>query len=344
MKAKTDELVRRFLLGDLSEDERLQVEQRFLAENEFFDQVLSAEAALLDQYVLGRLGKEEQGRARTLFESSLSQNQMVTSARELIALLQESAEEKLQTAATAVGPTTVVEPPTKFQPQRKTTSSNPVVTSVGPAILPVSANSRLSTRHFTVLAWVFMAIAGITLVAGLVYKHLQKKTLEAQSVALEQSSRKIREELQTETLRSAELSRQLEIERQKRIASEALVAQLRSPNLTGLTTITLSPTTLERGGSSQIMRVRSETRPIQLQLELDTDQRYNRYSVLITTFDGHLVWSVDSLNSNQIKQGRLKVMLPAALLKPEDYKIALTGLADSGDSAHVADYIFKIRK
>jgi hypothetical protein len=339
MKAKTDELVRRFLLGDLSEEERLQLERRFLADNEFFEQVLSAEDALLDQYILDRLSEADQERAKTLFESSPSQNQMVTSARELIALVQKSRE-----TSTPAGPTAVVESPTKLQLQPKTTSSNPLVTDAGPSILSVSADARRSAGHFTVLTWVVIAITGITLVAGILYKHFQMKTLEGQSFALEQSGRKVREELQTETQRGAELSKQLEIEKQKRMASEALVAQLRSPGLTGFTSITLSPTTVERGGNSQIVRVRSETRPIQLRLQLDTGQRYSRYSLLITTFDGHRVWSVDLLNSNQIKRGRLNVVLSSSLLKPEDYRIALTGLEDTGDATHVADYIFKIRR
>jgi hypothetical protein len=52
MKAKTDDLVTRFLLDKLSESERRDVEERFLNDNEFFEEVISAEDALIDRYLL----------------------------------------------------------------------------------------------------------------------------------------------------------------------------------------------------------------------------------------------------------------------------------------------------
>lgn len=58
---KTDMLTR-FLLGDLPEDERARVEDSFLGDGELFEQLLDAENDLVDDYVADRLGAGERER------------------------------------------------------------------------------------------------------------------------------------------------------------------------------------------------------------------------------------------------------------------------------------------
>jgi hypothetical protein len=343
MKAKTDDLVTRFLLGELSEEERLEVEQRFLADNEFFEQVLSAEDALADQYVLNQLGEKERMRAKTLLESSLGQRQMVEFTRELLALVRESRLKKNQ-GTTAAKPTPGIEPTNTFDAEPETAS-----THLRPAHsmteLPLDqATFRSAPPRFTLTRSLVVALVCFSFVASIIYVYSQWKAWEAHRVAQEQNREDVSEMLRTATQRNAELGEQLEIERQKRIASEELVAQLRLRDGVKITSIVLEPTTHVRGGDSKIQSLKPEGRPIQIRLDLDKDWRYSRYNMLITTFDGRKVWSADSLDSSQIKRRKLSVVLPASLLKPEDYRIALTGFSDSGDYVHVADYAFKVRK
>ena len=64
MPVPTDEnaRLRRFLLGQLSEPERVEVEQRLLAEEDLFQELLLLEEDLTDEYVFGDLPEAERAR------------------------------------------------------------------------------------------------------------------------------------------------------------------------------------------------------------------------------------------------------------------------------------------
>ena len=60
--------IRQYLLGELPESERPALEERFFADDEFFDQLLDAENDLLDAYVRGELSRGQQERMAAKLE------------------------------------------------------------------------------------------------------------------------------------------------------------------------------------------------------------------------------------------------------------------------------------
>src|ERR1041385_4773908 len=88
------ELMTRFLLGQLSEEERREVEERFLADDEYFAQLLVIEDSLADDYVFGRLNEEDQKNAELLFGSSALEKREVRFTEDLIAALRHAREVK----------------------------------------------------------------------------------------------------------------------------------------------------------------------------------------------------------------------------------------------------------
>src|ERR1051325_6975009 len=108
----TDDLATRFLLDELPEEERVQVENRLLADSEFFERVLSAESALVDQYVQGLLDGDKLTRGKSLFESSSLQRDEVRFTKDLIAAVHES------------NPAEKVQPVSSVIPDRKSTRLN----------------------------------------------------------------------------------------------------------------------------------------------------------------------------------------------------------------------------
>src|SRR5258707_15656793 len=99
---KTVELMTRFLLGELSEEERPAVEERILSDNEFFDQLLVVEDSVIDAYLLGRLSDDRHQRAEVLFRSSSTERPEVELTRDLIAFLRKARFDKT-TANVSVG-------------------------------------------------------------------------------------------------------------------------------------------------------------------------------------------------------------------------------------------------
>src|SRR6266404_5799744 len=98
---KTAELMTRFLLGELSEEERPAMEERFLSDNQFFDHLLVMEDSLIDAYLLGRLSDDRRQRAELLLQSSSAQRREVEFTRELISFLSEARSETTAADANA---------------------------------------------------------------------------------------------------------------------------------------------------------------------------------------------------------------------------------------------------
>lgn len=351
MNAKTDDLITRFLLGELSEQERAQVEAQFLADNEFFEEILSAEDALLEQYLQGQLSGERLERAKTLFHSSPRQKREVEFTQGLIASLRAATPENKQAildATQAVAAETTEQ--TLSRAEIAPADTEPESSARTFTLIPPGFFKHLAARP-TTIGWVLISLICFSLLSWIVYLYSQKKFWEIQLAAVERSNQEAREKLLEATQDQAELSKQLEDERERRARAEELIAQLqiRKPNssstkLDRIITLILAPATLERGSNPKTIKLKAETNRIHLQLEVPADRSYSRYSVLLTTFDGRSVWNNDAIDASQIKQGRLSLFLPPSLLEYEDYRIELKGLLDSGDFVHVADYIFKVRQ
>jgi len=98
MKNRTqdEELMIKYLLGDLSEEEQVEIEQRFLKDPAYLEQLQALEAELNDEYVRGELGARDQERWAHRFSTSGEWRRRVDFARTLL-----SAGEHLSTMTAA---------------------------------------------------------------------------------------------------------------------------------------------------------------------------------------------------------------------------------------------------
>ena len=306
----TDDLATRFLLDELPEEERVQVENRLLADSEFFERVLSAESALVDQYVQGLLDGDKLTRAKSLFESSSLQREEVRFTKDLIAAVHES------------------NPAEKVQP----------VSSVIPETY------QTAIRNPFRLGWIVPLVLGISLLAWIAYLYSSRRALEDQRLAAERSADETRRKLEEQLHANNELSQQLQSETERRTRAEALIAQMQTGESLRVTSIILAPAATERGGGGpQTVSLRTRSKRVRIQLELDDAGRFNRYSVTISTVGGHRVWENDSLRPDRTKLDTLTLLLPAKLFEYEDYKIELKGQASDSSFVYIDDYLFKVR-
>lgn len=320
MNAKPDDVVTRFLLGELSEEERAEVEARFLADNEFFEEVLSAEDALLDRYLLGQLTGEQRERAESLFRSSDRQSREVWFTEDLIAVVR------------GAGPATEssdVTPPETEEPARARLFMPP-----GP-------------KNFTPrLAWaggLFLLLVCLVLASWFFYRRSQTRPEGTNQAEANRGGPGPRETPSEATANKEEPGGRPEIRNEKRETPEGTPGPRPPRRSESVASILLSPATLERGGGSTTIRLKTGTSKVHLHLELDEGKRYDRYTVLISTFDGRRVWSNDALGAGQVSKGRITLTLPSSLFGYDDYKVELRGLPEGGEPVHVADYVFKVR-
>lgn len=78
-----EDLIRRYLLGQLAEDEREHVEEKMMADNEFFNAVLLAEDEMIEEYVQGELSESDREGFEASFLSTPEGRQQVAYAKAL---------------------------------------------------------------------------------------------------------------------------------------------------------------------------------------------------------------------------------------------------------------------
>ena len=325
MKANRKDLATRFLLGELSEEERREVEERFLSDKEFFEEILASEDALLDDYLSGTLSEEDQFRAKALFESSNEQRQRVEVTKQLLSLVQPGV---VRDEPVAVAERNDGADSSEHGSEKQDSTPHSLT------LPPPHVGLRIST-----LVWSAVALTFVLLGSWSLYLAYRQRNLSAKEAAAEQIARDANKTLISEVARRDQLREELESERRK---NEALLAQLQSKESQPFTTVTLKPANLERGDNSNLPTIKVNTPQLKIRLVLDADSKFNQYSVSITTFGGREIQRL-SLKSDQVEQGMLIVTLPAAIFGSDDFKIELRGAPASGDFEHLADYAFRLK-
>jgi hypothetical protein len=312
-KADTDDLLIRFLLDEMSKEERVQIENRFLADNEFFEGLLAAESALLDQYAQGKLSGHRLRQAQSLFESSSSQKREVEFTKELIAAVHESHVANDLVAAASVAPGRLQAP------------------------VPVSNVTRFG--------WALALLICISLLIWAAFLYSSRRSLEAQRLAAERNAEEAQRKLNEQLEADGELNKQLQAEVERRTQAEELLAQMQTRQPPEITSILLFSAANPRGGQGDgIAKFKPGSRLVQIHLYLDEPETYKRYSVKIRTVGNREIWKNDSIGADRIRNDRLSLLLPRQLFEHEDYKIELKGQAADGSFVYVADYTFKVRK
>src|SRR5262245_2581794 len=96
-------LIVRFLLGELSEAEQVDIEDRAFSDPRIFKAIQAAEADLSDEYVRGELSGSSRLRFEERFLSSLERRRKIEFARALTTVAAEASPELARTAAAPPG-------------------------------------------------------------------------------------------------------------------------------------------------------------------------------------------------------------------------------------------------
>jgi hypothetical protein len=106
-KTKHEELMARYLLGELAEEERITIEERFFTDYDYFEELLSVEGTLLDDYLAGKLSDSQVERIRGNLLASRFQLQELELNRDVIETARQlplRPEEKSETLETSPTP------------------------------------------------------------------------------------------------------------------------------------------------------------------------------------------------------------------------------------------------
>jgi hypothetical protein len=326
-----EQVMSRYLLRELSEEERARIEEQFFADDDFFEQLLAVEDELIDNYARGELPPQERKQFERYFLASPGQRRRVELARML-----------MEVASCAP----VAEAPAPAQPTPKAASWWRSALGSLRASGPVPGWALAALLLFIALG------AGL---GGVVWR-LRHQLDELRAQQTPGPIQDLQAQLAQERARQGQLTTELERERTKSARLEQDLAQLRAQETPGPKTVSppeppassvfslaLIPVRMRGSGSESKVILRPGISLIELKLKLPA-VNYQSYQASLQTAEGTEALSLPGLKAQTRDGGRwVIVKLPARELAVGDYQVKLSGLAPGGGLEPVGTYFFGVR-
>lgn len=303
-------MAKRFLLGNLSESERAEMEDGFLTQDDFYQELLIAEDDLIDAYVRDELPAPE----RALFEQRRLTLPHTRARVEFAQALFNSVSGK-----TAVTPARV--------PDR------------GVSWWQFLAGPFATRRP--ALAFTFAAALLVIVLVGLWFLTDKRRTrrVPEQAKTIQPTPAPPRES--STPIPTAE---QQQVTRDEVNSNRTPATETPKRTAPVIATFTLSPGLVRSENGAGPLVLPSGTTEVQLRLSLE-GETHKKYRVTLSTPEGRKVWSRDVTGGRpSIESTHITLSLPADLLESGDYVMDLSGANADGKWESVADYSFRVVK
>ena len=330
-----EELIVQYLLGSLPEAETERFDELCFVDDEFAERLSAIENDLVDTYVRGELSSRNLKRFDSHYLASPRRREKIRIAR---------AFQIHSERAVAAGRVAFAPGPSQMNP----TSD-----------IPIPQRTLLwSLSIVPRLALTAAAILGLVGVGWLVFElsllRSQVDRAQASRIALEQREKELRELLERQQRASSAKEKELERVREEKdglerqMALERQAAKSQPPALAANLNIVpfklAAPT--RTGGQVTTISLPHGTYYVVLQVELEPDD-YPSYSAALLTQPGKrpAVWKRESLKSRALGESKvIEIIIPASILKSQEYLLAVTGISDGGVAEGERGYLFKVVK
>src|SRR5215510_3123730 len=317
-----EKLLIRYLLGDLPEEQRLQVEGEFLSDDQRYERLLALENELFYDYAQNKLTPDERAQFEKRFLSSEQNRKKAMIASGLVDKMSESA--SLEKAEQGIADR---EPQHFWQ-------------SLKSYFVTQSAAMKVSLASLAIVS-----LALIWLVIGVVTLRNEFNQLRAQQVV---QADRLQQQARQERARADDLS--LKLERQTgqnamlRQELSKMQAQSggqgeRAPSVISLV---LAPSIIrDQSPGMRKLYLPQGARLLKLLLKLKGEVEYKSYQATLLTAEGVERWSQDMLQAHRTGTGRsIELWLPTKTLAPGDYELRLKGYASDGTLEETGDYYY----
>ncbi len=315
MEVENEEIIRRFLLGKMSQEERFEFEERFVAEADLYDQITAVEDELIEKYVRGWMLPEERAEFETVFLMTKKRRDRVEFARTFI-----------NQVTGIVSDTVEGNAPKRayFAAIRHWLSIPKVALAGGMAIL--------------------VAIVGVWLFSRLFAPNQPEVAFQpdngAESTpATMKPTEPVISASPANTIKTPEPPANVETKQVPTATktpaptpTPAIEQPVRNPVLA------LFAGNLRSGGSNSVLRLSSNAKAATFLLNLPTTD-HSTYAAIVTDADGNTIAQFNKLKASK---GRVRIVVGANQLKQGDYMIRLDGSNVSGERESVADFQFRV--
>ena len=326
----SEKLITQYLLGELPEEQQIEIEDRAFSDKEFLASITAVENDLIDEYVREELPETTRRRFETRFLASEGRRKRVEFARALVHLTDELRVTEKATQRVAPAPVSWRDALAAF-----INGLNPV------------GKIALAAATFIVL------LGGAWLITQTLTLRKQLTQLQAQHQSQQSDRQTLERQVDAERRRSEELAAQLNQEKQQRAQTDESLRRLtetvnqQTPETPRsiIASLTLLPG-IGRGASTQPRLVLPANATVaQLQIGIDAEETYQSYGVDLRTVAGRPVWTRDSLPARSARGGRsIRLTIPAGALTPGQYELRLKGKTEANVVEDVGFYYFEVMK
>jgi hypothetical protein len=309
----SDDLIVQYLLGELSENQQVELEDRAFEDPVLLSNITAVEHDLIDEYVAGRIRDGRLERFKSHFLASAERRKKVAFAKAL-----------KDVAAAA--------------PSRATTREQLPGRSVFASFF------TFLTRPATAYAF---AGAAVVLVIAAVWLVLNTRTLRSEVARLRaiqetqvSERRQLETELNNQRAQTEDLAAQLEEAKQDTGAVTEEPQKSPSPIIAALT---LLPGLSRSGGTIPRLTIPRDTTIVRLQIVIDPHETYRVFSATVTR-GGQTVHSASRLIPATSRAGKsVRLNIAATAMRAGRYEVSLKGLSDNGP-ADIGYYYFDVNK
>ncbi len=290
--AENDELLIRYLLGELGEAEQESVEDRYINDPAFYEQLLAVEDDLIDSYAEGGLSQKQRASFENHFLRLPERQKRVEFAEAWMSYVSRK-------PAYAEAPAVI--------------KKNAFLDFLRPTAWPLALRAAAIVLVLAGAGWLTVEVLRL---------RGQVQQSESQTDALQRQNQDLEQQLDAEKNRSQELTAQLE----ERPQTPDQPNQVSSD----IVSFFLSPGLVRGGAGAKQNVIPSGARQVNLQLSFN-DAQYERYDVTITTVEGREIWRKEAAKPQSKNSGKaISVRVPAGLLATNDYIVNVIG-TDSSD-------------
>ena len=309
----SDDLIAQYLLGELSEKQQVELEDRAFEDPVLLSNITAVEHDLIDDYVAGQIRAARLERFESHFLASAERRKKVAFARALKDVIPEG-----QSRETARD---------KVQGRSFFASFFAFLTR------PATAYAFAASVLVLVIAAVWLVMRTST---------LRSEVARLRAVQETQSSerRQLETELNNQRARSEDLAAQLEQAKQETSGVGQVPEKSRSPIIAALT---LLPGLSRSGGTIPRLTIPKDATTLRLQIVIDPNETYRVFSAVVTG-GGQTVYSGSRLTTTTSGAGRsVRLNIAASAMKAGRYEVSLKGLSDNGPT-DVGYYYFDVNR
>jgi hypothetical protein len=329
-----EELIRRYLLGDVTQKEKDDIQDRLFLDSMFLDHLLIIEDELTNDYLLDKLTSDKRMRFEEYFLRAPERRRRLRVSKQLKELAS----------------------PVKDKP---TIAPNRIRQRVAWKWLflnPRLAISVIMIIFSVVLLWLLRdrQILKSRIAELRSQQDSQQEYLISaqQGLANEQAeNQELRKRVQDEQQKVSSLKAQIELLDESQTRQTLRIAKQRRSQIDNseqLISTTkpneLWPDQTRDSGKTNIVRIKPTVKQVLLQLNLEED-KYKSYMVETRNADNERIWRKTGIKAKQISSGKaLIVKIPAQILTTGDYIIMVRGAKVGDRSTRINSYQFKVEK